>query len=92
MRRAIFLTVFAGAIAVPGLAAALPSALGDEAAITRGLGGGAVGQVAHRTAARNHYYAARHRRRYDWSYYPYWRPYQCGYVERSIPLPHDEGD
>jgi hypothetical protein len=83
VRRAIFMTVFAGAIAAPGFAAALPSALG--AAITRDLGGGTVAKVTHRTAAWKKHHAAKGRHRYDWSYYPYWRPYQYRYWQFYYP-------
>jgi hypothetical protein len=54
----------------------MPLALGDHAALSRYMNG-AVMQVSHR-----HVYARRYAiapRRYNWQYYPYWRPYQYYY-------------
>jgi hypothetical protein len=85
VRRTIFLTFLAAALAAPGLAAALPGVLADEAAITRDLRGGSAAQVAHRTGARNKHHAAKRGHRYDWTYYPYWRPYQYRYWQFYYP-------
>jgi hypothetical protein len=80
MRRAFFLTLFAAAMfLVPAPASALPGALGDQAAMSRDIGGTALEPVARRTKARHKRYAKKYPRRYDWSYYPYWRPYQYRY-------------
>ena len=79
MRRAFFLTLFAAAMfLVPAPASALPGALGDQAAMSRDIGGTALEPVARRTKARQKHYAKKNRR-YDWSYYPYWRSYQYRY-------------
>jgi hypothetical protein len=85
MRRAVFLTVFAAAaILLPGSASALQGALGDQAAIARDLGAAVFEPVARRTKARQKHYAKK-TRRYDWSYYPYWRPYQYRYWQLYYP-------
>ena len=77
MRRAIFLIFFAAAaFLAPAPASALQGALADQAAISRDLG--ATAFAARRAKARNKHYAKKSRR-YDWSYYPYWRPYQYRY-------------
>ena len=68
-----------------GLAAAVPSALGDQAAMSRDLGASALEPVAHKAKARNKHYAKKYPRRYDWSYYPYWRPYQYRYWKFYYP-------
>ncbi len=86
MRRTILLTFFAAAATflVPASASALPSALGDQAAISRDLGAAAE-PVANRGKAKNKRYAKKYPRRYDWSYYPYWRPYQYRYWKFYYP-------
>jgi hypothetical protein len=79
MRIAIALALFAGCLAMaPGSASAFPLALADHAAMSREVGGGAVEKVHHKTAHARHYprYASASPRRYNWTYYPYWRPYQ----------------
>jgi hypothetical protein len=85
MRRAVFLTVFGAAAAflVPVPASALQGALSDQAAVSRDLGAAAFDLAARRTKARQHY--AKKNRRYDWSYYPYWRPYQYRYWQFYYP-------
>jgi hypothetical protein len=86
MRMAVFLTLFAAAALIsPGMATALPGAPGDQAALSRDLGEAAVEPVAYRAKARNNRYAKRYPRRYDWSYYPYWRPYQYRYWQFYYP-------
>jgi len=86
MRRAIFLTIFvATTVLLPGFAAALPGALGDQAAISRDSSNAAVEPAAYRAKARHKRYAKRYPRRYDWSYYPYWRPYQYRYWKFYYP-------
>ena len=85
MRRAFFLTVLgAAAFLVPASASALPGALGDQAAVSRELGAAALEPVARRAKTRQKYYAKKNRR-YDWSYYPYWRPYQYRYWQLYYP-------
>ena len=44
--------------------------------LSRDLSGGSVEQGAHRYRARSKHYALKYPRRYNWSYYRYWRPYQ----------------
>jgi hypothetical protein len=86
MRMAVFLTLFAAfALLSPGLANALPAALGDQAALSRDLGDEAADPVAYRGKGRHKRYAKRYPRRYDWSYYPYWRPYQYRYWKFYYP-------
>ena len=85
MRRTIFLTFFAAAVFfVPASASAVPGALGDQAAITGDLGATAE-PAAHRGKAKHKRYAKKYPRRYDWSYYPYWRPYQYRYWKFYYP-------
>ena len=73
----------AGTLALaPGQASPVPLALGDHAALSRYMNG-AVMQVSHR-----HVYARRYAiapRRYNWQYYPYWRPYQYYYWHHYYP-------
>ena len=84
MRRAVFLTLFAAAaFFVPAPASAFHGALSDQAAINRDLGATALEPVARRAKARH--YAKKYPRRYDWSYYPYWRPYQYRYWQLYYP-------
>lgn len=86
MRRAIAVTVFAAAaFLVPGFVAAVPGALGDHATMSRDLSEAAVEPAARRTHARHRRYAAKYPRRYNWSYYPYWRPYQYRYWQFYYP-------
>ena len=86
MQKAIFLTFFAAAaLLAPGFAAAVPAGLGDHAAISRDLGAVSVEPVTQRAYARHKRYAAKYARRYDWSYYPYWRPYQYRYWQFYYP-------
>ena len=47
------------------------------------VGAAALEPVAYRAKARKHY--AKKARRYDWSYYPYWRPYQYRYWQFYYP-------
>jgi hypothetical protein len=85
MRRAVFLTIFAAsAFLAAAPASALQGALGDQAAVSRDLGAATFEPVARRTKARQKYYAKKSRR-YDWSYYPYWRPYQYRYWQLYYP-------
>ena len=84
MRRAVFLTVFAAAAFLAAPASALQGALGDQAAVSRDLGATAVELTARRAKARQKQYAKKNRR-YDWSYYPYWRPYQYRYWQLYYP-------
>jgi len=81
MRSAVALAFIAGTLALaPGQASPVPLALGDHAALSRYMNG-AVTQVSHR-----HVYARRIApRRYNWQYYPYWRPYQYYYWHHYYP-------
>ena len=85
MRRAVFLTVFAAAaFLLPAHASTLQGELGDQAEISRNLGAAAFELAARRAKARQKHYAKK-TRRYDWSYYPYWRPYQYRYWQLYYP-------
>jgi hypothetical protein len=85
MPRAVFLTIFAtAALLAPAPASALQAALGDQIALSRDLGATAAEPVAYRAKARQRHYAKK-TRRYDWSYYPYWRPYQYRYWQFYYP-------
>jgi hypothetical protein len=88
MRIAIALALFAGCLAMaPGSASAFPLALAAHAAMSREVGGGAVEKVHYKTAHARHYprYASASPRRYNWTYYPYWRPYQYYYWQHYYP-------
>lgn len=86
MRIAVALALIAGAfLLAPGSAHAVPLALGDHAALSQELSGAVVETVARRVQARRtkrHAYAPR---RYNWTYYPYWRPYQYRYWQFYYP-------
>jgi hypothetical protein len=84
MRLAVVLALAAGAfIFAPRPASALPLALGDHAAMSQTLAGGEVEQVRRRSTYGGRY--TKPRRRYDWTYYPYWRPYQYRYWQFYYP-------
>jgi len=79
--------LMAGAfVLAPKPASALPLALGDHAAISQEISGAAVQQVARRSVNAHRYsrYAGGPRR-YNWTYYPYWRPYQYRYWQFMYP-------
>ena len=84
MRIAVAFALFAGAfVLAPSPASAAPLALGDHAAMSRELNGGVVENVARRVYARH---AKRYAPRcYNWTYYPYWRPYQYRYWQFYYP-------
>lgn len=86
MRMAIAFALFAGAtLLAPGAASAVPLALGDHAAVSRNLSNAALEPVARRPHKYSKRYAAKYPRRYNWSYYPYWRPYQYRYWQFYYP-------
>ena len=79
--------LMAGAfVLAPKPASALPLALGDHAAISQEISGAAVQEVARRSVNAHRYnrYAAGPRR-YNWTYYPYWRPHQYRYWQFMYP-------
>jgi hypothetical protein len=83
MRSAVALALFAGAfLLAPGPAHAVPLALGDHAAISQELSGTVVVEVARRAHYKRYAYS---KRRYNWTYYPYWRPYQYRYWKFYYP-------
>ena len=84
LRIAVALALLAGAfVLTPRPASALPLALGDHAAMSQELSSAIVEQVARRAQARH---AKRYSpRRYNWTYYPYWRPYQYRYWQFYYP-------
>jgi hypothetical protein len=79
MRNTIGLAILAGAFSFAGGAEAAPPALSDHAAISRELAKPA--EQAGRKARNKRYV----KRRYDWTYYPYWRPYQYRYWKFYYP-------
>jgi hypothetical protein len=88
MRIAIVLALFAGCFALaPGSASAFPLTLADHAAMSREVGGAVVEKVHRKTAHVRRYprYASASPRRYNWTYYPYWRPYQYHYWQYYYP-------
>ena len=83
MRSAVAFAFIVGTLAMaPGQASAVRLALGDHAALSRDMSG-AVMQVSHRHAYVRRYAVAL--RRYNWQYYPYWRPYQYRYWQHYYP-------
>jgi hypothetical protein len=88
MRIAVVLALFAGALTLtPGSASSAPLALGEHASLSRDMSAAAV-QISHRrTAYARHYkhYASSAPRRYNWQYYPYWRPYYYHYWQHYYP-------
>jgi hypothetical protein len=85
MRMAIVVAFFAAAsLLAPGSVSAAPLALGDQAALSRDASAAAVEPVARRYN-RSKRYVGKHPRRYNWSYYPYWRPYQYRYWQLYYP-------
>jgi hypothetical protein len=86
LRFFVALTLIAGAFALaPKPASALPLALGDHATISKDLSSG-VETVARRSVNTRRYGRyAYGPRRYNWTYYPYWRPYQYRYWQFYYP-------
>jgi hypothetical protein len=84
MRIALGLSLVAGALllASPDAARAAPLALGDHAATSRELSGAVVEEAGRRARYKRSGYA---KRRYDWTDYPYWRPYQYRYWKFYYP-------
>jgi hypothetical protein len=81
MRPVLGLSLLAGALFLaPDAARAAPLALGDHAAMSREFSG-AVVEEAGRRYKRSTY----GKRRYNWTYYPYWRPYQYRYWKYYYP-------
>ena len=70
----------------PEAVSAMPLTLGDHAALSRHMST-TVMQVAHRHAYARHYkrYVYTAPRRYNWQYYPYWRPYHYNYWQHYYP-------
>lgn len=84
MRIAVALALIVGALALtPGSTSAAPLALGDQAALSRDATA-AVVEVSHRRAASKRY-VYNGPRRYNWQYYPYWRPYYYHYWQHYYP-------
>jgi hypothetical protein len=83
MRIAIAFAFLAGASAALGSAQAAPLALGDHAALSREIASEAMEVAARRADLRRGKRYAK--RRYDWTYYPYWRPYQYRYWQFYYP-------
>lgn len=85
MRMAIAVAFFAAASCLAvGSVSAVPLALGDQAALSREATAAALEPVARRYA-RSKRYAGKYSRRYNWTYYPYWRPYQYRYWQFYYP-------
>ena len=86
MRMAIAFALFAGAHS-----AGTRSGLGRSARARRScrgepnLSNAALEPVARRPHKYSKRYAAKYPRRYNWSYYPYWRPYQYRYWQFYYP-------
>jgi hypothetical protein len=83
MRIVLGLSLLTGAFClVPDAARAAPPALADHAAMSRALCASVVEEAGRRARYKRYGYA---KRRYDWTYYPYWRPYQYRYWKYYYP-------
>ena len=82
---ALFLAL--GALFAAGSASAAPLPLADHAAQSRAAIADPVEQVGRRHAYKRpgKRYAKRSVRRYDWTYYPYWRPYYYYHWQQYYP-------
>ncbi len=69
-----------------GPASAVPLALGDQAALSRDVSGGVAGAGGRAAMRAPSATAAKYPRRYNWCYYPYWRPYQYRYWQFYYPM------
>jgi hypothetical protein len=82
------LALIAGAfVLAPKPASALPLSLGDHAAASHAIADAAVVEKVSRRSvnARRSGRYAYGPRRYNWTYYPYWRPYQYRYWQFLYP-------
>jgi len=84
MRTAIVFALLAGGF-LAGPAQAAPLALGDHAGLSREIAGEATEIAAKRAQIRRAKRYAYAKRRYDWTYLPYWRPYQYRYWQFYYP-------
>ena len=81
-------TLFAGlCLLAPGQASAAPPPLADHAATSKAHAVALLEvrgkQIGKQTYARRK--TVKLKRRYDWTYYPYWRPYQYHYWQYIYP-------
>jgi hypothetical protein len=78
-------TFFAGlCLLAPGKASAAQPPLADHAASSKAHAASLMEEVRGRqTYARRK--TVKLKRRYDWTYYPYWRPYQYRYWQYIYP-------
>ncbi|MGH6866659.1 MAG: hypothetical protein ACREDO_10935 [Methyloceanibacter sp.] len=84
MRIALIVTLLAGVVLVAAHPVqAAPLALADHAATSQQLAVSGVEPVARKAVKTKR--AVRKSRRYDWTYYPYWRPYQFSYWQHYYP-------
>jgi hypothetical protein len=82
MRIVLGLSLLAGALFLaPDAAQAAPLALGDHATMSREFSGAVVEEVGRRARHKPSY----RKRGYNWTYYPYWRPYQYRYWKYYYP-------
>jgi hypothetical protein len=81
MHSPLALSLIASAVLLaPGPAGAVPFSLGDHAALSRAMSVSPVEEAGRRARAKRYV-----KRRYDWTYYPYWRPYQYRYWKFYYP-------
>jgi hypothetical protein len=84
----VSMLLFAAGVIGAKPASALPTALVDHAAVSAELAAGSVEEVRLRSSKEARKYTRVTRtakRRYDWSYYPYWRPYRYYYWQHYYP-------
>jgi hypothetical protein len=81
--------LFAGlCLLAPGQAMAAPPPLADHAASSKAQAASLIDEVRHKRIEKQTYVrrkAVKYKRRYDWTYYPYWRPYQYRYWQYIYP-------
>ena len=82
-------TLFAGICALTsGQASAAPPPLADHAASSKAHAVSLTEQVRGKQVGKQTYArrkTVKLKRRYDWTYYPYWRPYQYRYWQYIYP-------
>jgi hypothetical protein len=75
-----FALIGAAVLLAPKGSQAAPLSLGDHAALSRDASVSLVEEAGRRARAKRYV-----KRRYDWTYYPYWRPYQYRYWKFYYP-------
>jgi hypothetical protein len=86
MRIAVVIASLAGAVFLaPGPVHAAQFALADQADLSRTAAETTLEKATRRSELRRAKRYGYAKRRYDWTYYPYWRPYQYRYWQFYYP-------